>query len=210
MLDLGEPMPRAPQQNFAPVRQPLAERLRQADHFRNAAAQQDIHVERHAAFEFGELEQAFHQQRRIDRTRARLKHEAHVFRGFIAHVGEERQFPLIDQLGNALDQAHFLHLPGDFGDHDLIGAAPGLLGFPARPHSERAAAGRIGLGDHLGRIDDKTAGRKIRSEHEFEQRARTRFGLFDQIQRRIAQFGDVMRRDRSRHPDRDALRTIGQ
>ena len=192
------------------MREPFAERLGKPDDLRNAAAHQHVHVERHAAFELGELEQAFHQQRRIDRARARLEHEAHVLRRLVAHVGEERQLLLVDQFGDALDQPHFLHLPGNFGDHDLIGAAAGILGLPARAHAERAAAGRIGLGNGLGRIDDEAAGREIRSGHVFEQRLGSRVGLLDEMQRGVAQFGDVVRRNRRRHADRDALRAVGQ
>ena len=166
MLDLIEPVARAPQQHLAPVRQPFAQRFGKADDFGDAAAHQHVHVERHAAFELGELEQALHQQRRIDAARARLEHEPHVFRGFVAHVGEERQLLLVHQFGDALDQPHLLHLPGDLGDHHLIGAAPGILGLPARAQPERAAPGRVGLGDGLGRIDDDAAGREIGTGHD--------------------------------------------
>ena len=65
---------------------------------------QHVHVERNAALELGELEQALHHQRRIDRARARLDHEADVLGGFVAHVGDQRQLLLVEQLGDALDQ----------------------------------------------------------------------------------------------------------
>ncbi len=35
-------------------------------------------------------------------------------------------------------------------------------------------------------------------------------GLVDQMQRGVAQFGGVVRRDRGRHADRDALRAVGE
>ena len=66
-----------------------------------AAAHQHVHVERHAAFQLGELEQALHHQRRIDAARARLEHEAHILGEFVAHVGDQRQLLLVDQLGDA-------------------------------------------------------------------------------------------------------------
>ena len=210
MLDLRQPMPRAAQQNVAAVREPLAQRLGQAEHLGNAAIDQHVHVERYAAFELGELEQALHQQRWIDRARARLEHDAHVFGQLVAHVGKERQFLLVDQLGDALDQAHLLHLPGNFRDHDLIGAAAGILGGPARAHAKRAAPGMVGFRDGLGRIDDDTASWKIRTRHVFEQRLGARIRLIDQVQRRVAQLGHVVRRDRRRHAHRNALRAVGE
>jgi hypothetical protein len=43
--------------------------------------------------------------RRIDRAGARLDHQADVLGGFVAHVGDQRQLLLVEQLGDALDQA---------------------------------------------------------------------------------------------------------
>ena len=129
---------------------------------------------------------------------------------FVAHVGDERQLAFVDQRGDLLDQAHLLHLPRNLRHHHLIGAAPGVFGLPARAQAERAAPGRIGLGNRLRRIDDQAAGREIRTGHVFEQRAGTRVRLLDQIERGVAQFGDVMRRDGGRHADRDALRAVGE
>ena len=43
---------------------------------------------------------------------------------FVAHVAQERQLLVLDQLGQALDQLGLLHLVGDLGDDDLLGAAP--------------------------------------------------------------------------------------
>ena len=36
------------------------------------------------------------------------------------------------------------------------------------------------------------------------------FGVLDEMQRRVAQLGDIVRRDRGRHADRDALRAVGE
>ena len=81
---------------------------------------------------------------------------------------------------------------------------------PARAHAERAAARRIGLGDLRRLVDDDAAGRKIRTLDVFEQRPAARLRIVDQEQRGVAQFGRVVRRDRGRHADGDALRTVRQ
>jgi hypothetical protein len=187
------------------MREPFAQRLGKADDPGDAAAHQHVHVERDAAFELGELEQALHHQRRIDAARARLEHQPDVFGRFVAHVGDQRQFLFVDQFGDALDQAHLLHLPGNFGDHDQISAAAGVFGLPARAQPERAAPGGVGFRDRLRRIDDHAAGRKIRAGHVLQQRAAARVRRLDEMQRRVAQLGDVVRRDCGRHADRDAL-----
>ena len=59
-------------------------------------------------------------------------------------------------------------------------------------------------------VDDDAAGRKIRPRHEIEQLVGLGLGMGDEIERGVAEFGDVMRRDRGRHADRDALRAVGE
>ena len=177
VLDLLQAVLRAAQQHVAAMVEPFAQRFGKAEHLRDAAFHQHVHVERNAAFQLGELEQRLHQQLGIDGARARLDHEADVFGGFVAHVGDQRQLLLVDQLGDLLDQARLLHQPRNFRDDDDVGAAPGVFLAPARAHAERAAPGRIGLGDLGARIDDQPAGRKIRPRHVFQQRLGARFGL---------------------------------
>ena len=146
----------------------------------------------------------------IDRARLRLDHEADVLGQLVADVGDQRQLALVEQLGELLDQPPLLHQPRDFGDHDQVGAAAGVFLVPARAHAERAAAGRIGFGDRVAVVDDDAAGRKIRALHVFQQRLRARIRIVDQEQRGIAQLGGIVRRDRGRHADRDALRAVGE
>ena len=205
MLDLGQPEARAPQQHLAAVCEPLGERLRQAHHLGDAALHQHVHVERNAAFKLGELEQRFHHDLGIDRARARLEHDADVLGRFIAHVGDERQLLLVDQLGDALDQPALLHHPGNLGDHDEICAAAGFLLVPARAHPKRAAAGRIGFRNCFARVDHQPAAREIRAGNEFQERPAARVRIVDQEQRRVAQLGRIVRWDSGRHADRDAL-----
>ena len=98
-------------------------------------------------FEIGRAEQLLHQEFGLDRAALGHQHDADVFRGFVAHVVEQRQLLLLEQLGDALDQLRLLHLIGNFGDDDLIGAARAFFAFPARPHAKAAAAGLVGFGD---------------------------------------------------------------
>ena len=177
---------------------------------RDAALHQHVHVERNAALELGQLEQRLHHQLGVDRARSRFDHQPDVFGRFIAHVGHQRQFLLVDQLGELFDQTRFLHQPRNFGDDDHIGAAAGVFLFPPRPHAERAAAGVVGFGDRLRRIDDDAAGREIRAFDVFEQRLAARLRIVDEEQRGVAQLGRIVRRDGRRHADRDALRAVRQ
>ena len=64
------------------------------------------------------LNSDFHQQLGVDRAGARLDHDADVLGRFVAHVGQQRQLLLVEQLGELLDQPALLHQPGNFGDDD--------------------------------------------------------------------------------------------
>ncbi len=119
-------------------------------------------------------------------------------------------FLSFQQFGDLLDQPRLLHQKGNLGDDDHPGAARALFLLPFGAGAERAAAGHIGLGDGLLGIDDDAAGREIRPLDVFQQRLRLRLGLLDQVQRGVAEFGGVVRRDRGRHADRDALRAVGE
>ena len=46
--------------------------------------------------------------------------------------------------------------------------------------------------------------------HEGEELLGGRLRVGDQVERRVAEFGGVVRRDRGRHADRDALRAVGE
>ena len=103
-FDLVQPVLRAPVQNHAAMIEPFAQGFGKAEDFGHQSGRQNVHVHRNAAFKLGELEQRFHQQDRIDGARARLEHHADIFGRFIADIGQKRQFLVIDQFGDFLDQ----------------------------------------------------------------------------------------------------------
>src|SRR5262249_39696521 len=157
-----------------------------------------------------QLEQGFHEQPGINRTRARFDHKPDVTSRFVAHIGNERQLLLVDEFGEPFYQPAFLHQPGDLSDDDEVSAATGLFLVPARPDPKRPAPGGIGLSDSGGRINDDTSGRKIGTGHVFQQRAASGIGCIDQVKGRVAELRRIVGWDRCRHPNRDALRAIGK
>ena len=68
----------------------------------------------------------------------------------------------------------------------------------------------VGFDDRGLGVDDDAAGREVRTGHELGQRLGVGPRMGDEIERRVAEFGDVVRRDRGRHADRDALRAVGE
>ncbi len=128
----------------------------------------------------------------------------------VADVGEQRQLALVEQVGDLLDQARLLHAVGDFGDDRDPAAAPGVFLLPAGAQPEGAAARPVGLEDRGLVVDDDAAGRKVGALDESGERLGLGAGMGDEIERRVAELGDVVRRDRGRHADRDALRAVGE
>ena len=210
VVDLGQAEFGAADENDLAVVEPFAQHLAQAQHVRHLAAAQHVHVERHARLELGQLEHLLHEKDRIDGAALRLEHEPHLLGRLVADVGKQRQLLLQEQLGNAGDEARLRNLIGDLGDHDLIGAAAGVLGVPARAQTEAAAPGLVGLHDLLARLDDDAAGRQIGPGHEVDQLVGGGVGELDQMQRRIAELARIVRRDIGRHADGDARGAIGE
>ena len=210
VLDLAQTVARAAHQHVTAVIEPLAQRLLQRDDLRDHAVDEHVHVHREAGFQLAGAKQLLHHHGRLDRAGLRLDDDAHVLGRFVAHVGDERQLLLGHQLGDLLDQPRFLDHVGDLGDHHLPDAPLPLFLLPARAQTERTAPGAVGLGDRRCRLDDDSAGGKIRPMHELQQVVGLRAFVRDHVERGVAQLGEVVRRDRGGHADRDALRAIGQ
>ena len=210
MLDLRLAVVAAADQHVAQMVEPFAQALRKAHHPGHAPLDQHVQVQRNLVFELGQPEQRFHHERRIDVLRLRLDHDTDVFGQLVPDVTDQRQLLLVEQLGDLLDQARLLHQEGNLGDDDNPGAARTLFLLPSSANTERAATGRVGFSDRLLGIDADAAGREIRALHPLQQRLGFRVGLLDQMQRGVAEFGGVVRRDRGRHADRNTLRAVGE
>src|SRR3546814_15090933 len=115
-----------------------------------------------------------------------------------------------DLLGDLLDQARLLDLEGNLRDDDLKTAALRLLGLPARPQAEGAPARPVGLDDARAPLDQDAAGREVGPRHEVYELVDGRVRRLDDVQQRIADIADVMRRDRRRPAAGDSLGAGGQ
>ena len=208
--DLGEAVVRPADQYVAAMVEPLAKNVGEAVHHRHPARAQDVHVEREPVLQIGELEQRFHQQRRIDGAALRLEHDADVFRRFVMDVGEQRQLARRQQLGDLLDQPALGHQIRDLGDDRDPGAPALILRMPLGADPERAAAGAIAFDDGLVALDEHAAGREIRPFDFLYKGFDRRIGKLNHMQRGVAQLGGVVRRDRGGHAHRDARGAVGQ
>ena len=210
LLDLGEAVLRAANEHVLLVVEPLDENVLQAEHVGDRALGEHVHVEGDAALELGELEEALHQQGRVDVARLRHQDDANILGRFVAHVLEERHLLVVDEVGELLDQAGLGHLIRDLGDHHLPGAAPQILDRPTGAQAEAAATGAIALEDRGLRFDDDAAGGEIRAGDDLDQFLDRCLGRLDQLQRGLTDLVGIVRRDRGRHADGDAVGAVGQ
>ena len=204
VIDLGEAEFRAADQHHLAMVEPFAQDLAEPEHVRHLAAAQHIHIEGKPRLELGQPEQRFHEQKRIDAAALGLEHEPHGLGRLVAYVGQKRQLLLQEKLGDAGDEPRFGDLIGNFGDDDLVGAAPRILRGPARAEPEAAAAGLVGVDDLGARLDDHPAGRQIGAWNEIDQLVRRRVRELDEVERGVEQLAGIVRRDVGGHADGDA------
>ena len=90
--------------------------------------------------------------------------------------------------------------------------SPALLAhrLDLRAQPEAPPPGRIGLRDRPRPVDQHAPGRKVRPPDKVHQRAVLGQRVLDQMDRRLDQLGDIVRRDRGRHPHRDPARSVGE
>ena len=170
VLDLLQPVLGAAAQHHLAMIEPLLQHLDKAQHLRDLPLRQHRHVERHARLKLRQPEKLLHEQRRIHIARFRLDDDTDVLRELVVDIAEQRQLLGLQQVGHLLDEPRLLHAVGDFGDDDLIGAAPRVLDMPARAQAERAAPGLVGFDEPGLIVHENAARRKIRPRQIAQQR----------------------------------------
>ena len=78
--------------------------------------------------------------------------------GFVAHVGDAFDLFGLHQIGNALDQARFIDLVGNFRDDDVFAVLAHLLDGSLARMNEAAAPALVGLLDAIAPGDVSAGG----------------------------------------------------
>jgi len=137
-------------------------------------------------------------------------HDAHaVAIAFVANVGDVVDGLLVDEIGDALDEARFIHLVRNLGDDDRLLFFGDVLDGGAGAHHETAAARPIRLKNPSASVNDRGR-RKIRSLHEFQNLRQLRGGIIHQGNRGIDDLGQVVRRNLRGHADGDAIGAVDE
>ena len=197
-------------QHLAAVIQEGAQAVLQPHHARRARGVQHVHVDGEADLQVRQLEQALHQHFGRDGAALGLQDQADVLGRLVAHVRQQRRLLLLDQVGQRLDQLGLLHLVRHFRDDDAPHPAAQVLRLPASAQTHPAAAGLIGVENRGLTFDRHTAGRKVRTRHDLGQLGRGGGRVGQQQLASLDKLTGVVRRNRRRHPHRDARRPVRQ
>ena len=205
------------------TRDPILQQFLQAHHHRRARRVEHVHVEAEARFQIGQAVERFLQQLRIDIAAARDEHDADLLVAFVAHILEDRDLLVRDDLRDLFDQLALGHLVGDFADDELPLAAAqpldtrlavrrirSLCGMEARADAEAAAPGLIGCADGFRAVHDQAARGEVRALHQLHQLAMFDRRILDHSERRVDHFRDVVAGDVRRHAHRDPAGPVGE
>ena len=128
----------------------------------------------------------------------------------VAQVGDAFDLLLVDELGDALDQLGLVDLVGDLRDDDRFLVAPrGFLDGSFGPHLDDAPTGLVGVPNALGAVDEGGGGEVGPREflHELAERG---VGMLDQLDGRIHDLGEVVRRDVGCHAHGNTGRAVDE
>ncbi len=221
--DLAQPVLGAPLEDVDLARHPVRQQFLQPHHHRRARGVEHVEVEREAGLEVGQLVERFLEQLGVDIATLGNQHDADLLVALVAHILEDGQLAVGDQLGDLLDQLALGHLVGDFGNHQLIlpaaqplypGVAVGLVlrlgGMEAPAHAEAAAPALVSGGDRRRAVHHQPAGGEIGSLEQLHQPRMLDMRIIDQLQRGVDHLGGIVAGDAGRHADRNPAGAIGQ
>ena len=129
--------------------------------------------------------------------------------GVVLHVGNAVHPLFLHQIGNALNEAGFVHLIGDFRDHNLEPAVFLFLNFRTGADGNPSPAGAIGSAD-TGAAHDNAAGGEVRPLDGFHHLVQGGVGVIDQAAHTVDDFSHVVGRNIGGHTHGDTGRTVDQ
>ena len=139
-----------------------------------------------------------------------FEHDPHaVAVALVPDVADALDLLLIDEIGGLLDEPRLVDLVRHLGDDDGVAVPAEGLDLGLRPQQDVAPPRLVGLQDAGGSAED-AASREVRSPDERQNPLETGVRVLDQLDRRVHQFGQIMRWDVCRHAHRDAVRAVDQ
>src|SRR5262245_2196823 len=132
--------------------------------------------------------------------------------GLVADFRNALDLLVVDQVGDMFDQLRLVDLERNLGDDDgvaLLGAAPDAVDGGPRPELHHSAPGLVSLLDALAAVNEPARG-EIRPRHDLDQISNLRVRMLEELNGRLDDLAQVVRRDLGRNADRDSVRTVDQ
>src|SRR6266508_3638327 len=132
--------------------------------------------------------------------------------GLVADLRNALDLLVIDQVGDLFDQLRLVDLERDLGDDDgvaLLGAAPDAVDRGPRPKLHHAAPGLVSLLDAFAAVNEP-AGGEIRPRHDLDQVRDLGVRMLEELNGRLDDLAQIVRRNLGRHADGDPVRTVDQ
>ena len=143
-------------------------------------------------------------------TAAHLDHHAHaVFVGLVAQLSDAVDLLVFDELGDALQQARFVHHVRQFRHDDGLLSAFLAFHVALGTHEDATTTGEVGFVDAARTVDDATGG-EIRSRYVLHQIRDGDRRVVDQPDADADDFLDVVGRDVGGHAHGDAGGAVDQ
>ena len=137
-------------------------------------------------------------------------HNAHAGAvGFVANVGNVANRLVVHQLGDAFDQARFVHLIRNFSNDNRLAFLVDVLNGGAGAHHKAAAATLICVQNAAAAVND-AGGREIRTFDELQNLWQRSGWRIHQRDGRIHDLRQIVRRNVSGHADGDAIGAVDQ
>ncbi len=208
VLRLLQLVARAAPDHVAAMDEVCLEHLLQVERARAVPDQRDVdHRER--GLQIGELVELVQRDVRV-LTLLQLDDDAHaVLVGLVAQVRDRLDALVLHEVRDRLDQRGLVDLVRDLREHDLLAVFPSVLDLGAAAHEDLAAADAVGVQD-AGAAADDAAGREVGAANDLAQLVDRRLRRVEQLEQRVRDLRQVVRRHRRRHADRDAARAVAQ
>src|SRR5207245_10326945 len=116
---------------------------------------------------------------------------------------------VVKQLGDALDEMSLIYLVRNFGDDDGLAVLSNVLSRRFGAHYEAATAVLVGL-ENAGFAVDDAVSWEVRPLHDLQEFRQRGLRIVDEHDRRIDDFGKIVRRYVGRHAYGEYIRAIDQ
>ena len=127
----------------------------------------------------------------------------------VADIADALDFALIDHVGNALFDVVARGLIGNVGNDDSMAVVFHLLNFCCGANEDCASPGVVSFSDSAASANN-AAGGEVRSRTQFQQFVNRNAGIVNELDKAVADFAQIVRRNAGCHADGDAVCAVDQ